>query len=460
MKEVPPTPEDSKSPSPEYPEYPWLPNTHRDRPSPTLHTQCAGENGDATSHPINVTPDTPTGEHQQRFLKHDVSPFHRMSNPNSSSCKTAQKADKSFQPAIQSIEHPESLPAESADDECEDSESSSEATPKAIDPLCTAVDKCVANSGDHRKVVSHIFGRNKLCTSQIPSDCWIFYCRKHYQRHRFRAKGTGWKRTQFDIIKRQLVRLETWGGVIDWEIALRKKERDELAVENRRAILNNIQPDYRESFLEPYLGRGKSYRDIDNLLDVIENEINLTGADDLPGFELLPNIDKKLYPSLKAARSAPKKTSHLSKSNTSSKRKRATKVTTPLTAANAKPTIKGRRLTQASEMLGTLEPTKDETAATTASNTKLHATDANPSTKRRRLARASAKLDTPEPSTDATVSNSPLLPNVEGFQAVNSVQRGQHTLPLRSARSTRRNSNARDRDDIGASQHRNVTDEA
>ena len=450
MKEIMPTPEESKSPSPEYPEYPWLPNAHRDRPSPALHMQRAGEDNGAISHLINVNSDTPTeGEHQQHLLKRGVSPNYRMSHQNPRSSKTTQKANKLSQSAIPSTEPPEPFPAECADDEREDEPSSSSTGPKVVDPLCTAVDECVANSGDHRKVVSHIFGRNKLCTSQIPPECWIFYCRKHYQRHRFRAKNTGWKRTQFDIIKRQLTRLETWGGVIDWEVALRKKERDELAVENRKAILNNARPDYRESFLEPYLGRGKSYRDVDDLLDVIENEISITDADDLPGFELLPNIDAKLHPPLKAARATPKKVSHISKAKTGTKRKRAATATTQLPATDAKPATKRHRLASASVTPDTPEPAGDEDAATITTSTKLPATNAKSATKRRRLVQAEQMLDTPEPSGDATVSNSPVLPSADGFQPINKPQRTFPSARLAATvtRGIKSNSNVRDKED-------------
>ena len=291
----------------------------------------------------------------------------------------------------------EDLPAESADDERDDDLESEDEVDQdeneVVDPLCTAIAKCVANSGDHRKVVSHIFGRNKICTSQIPSECWIFYCRKHYQRHRFRAKETGWKRTQFDIIKRQLARLETWGGVIDWEIALRKKEREELAIANRHALLNNTQPTYRESFLEPYLGSGKSFQEVNQVLQVIETETMSTNAKDLPGFELLPKIDKKLHPPNKATRKPqkPKADAHVAKSTTTTKRKRAVSASAKLPTADAKPASKRRRLVQASST-----------------------TDA-----------ATASL------LEDTNTNSPTPSTVLGFRSVN---QSQQTLPMRPAR--------------------------
>ena len=94
--------------------------------------------------------------------------------------------------------------------------------------LCQYTAKCNTGSRDYRKVISHIFGRNKKCTTQIPESCWIVYCRKHYQRTRYRTSKAQVKtyfNIQFDNLARQLTRMERWGGVRSWTIALRKKER-------------------------------------------------------------------------------------------------------------------------------------------------------------------------------------------------------------------------------------------
>ena len=94
--------------------------------------------------------------------------------------------------------------------------------------LCQFTANCNTGSRDYRKVISHIFGRNKKCTTQIPDSCWIIYCRKHYQRTRYRTNKAQIKtyfNIQFDNLSRQLTRMERWGGVRSWTIALRKKER-------------------------------------------------------------------------------------------------------------------------------------------------------------------------------------------------------------------------------------------
>ena len=427
MKTLPPTPELSKSPSledgeieeGEYPEYPWLPNAHRDTRSQILHTRPLNTNNYARMselrHPANHTPDGSTSSDSLRFsFKREASPNECTSLGNLAVMQQVHGADNSLGPATESSRL-HGLLADSADDELDDedelndeddldeeAEEAEEESP-VIDRICTAVNPCVAQSGDHRKVVSHIFGRNKICTSQIPPECWVYYCRKHYQRHRFRAKQTGWKRTQFDVIKRQLARMNTWGGVIDWEIALRKKERDGLAAANSEAVQHGTPVKYRESFLTAHLGSGKSFQDVHAVLQVIENEINTTGADDLPGFELLPNIDKRTHPPLKSCkiRKAPQSKREPRKPKTNSKR-----------------------------------------AAPTDANTST-ADAQQPPPKRRRLVRASRISSSPELSNDSIEQDFPVRPSSPRFRAVNDLlhneasyqpPRRQHRLPDRTVR--------------------------
>lgn len=411
MAETPPTSRASKSASPEYPEYPWLPNIHRDRPTQLSRRQQVDTHPrlSESNIPLNMTPDSPSNRDPlQRSFKREASSDDRELNRHMPAFRQGWEANEAsvsvIGPNLQSLYD---LPAELADDERDDEDDDNvpESTPEVVDPLCTAVPKCVANSGDHRKVVSHIFGRNKTCTSQIPPECWIFYCRKHYQRHRYRTKNTGWKCTQFDVIKRQLTRLDRWGGVIDWEVALRKKERDELAIENRKALLNGTRPTYRESFLEPHLGRGKSFRDVGRILTIIENETRSSDAADLPGFELLPNIDPKLYPPIKASQNGTARggETHTSKSKISEKRKRAasTTATAKLSAAVASSSI---------------------------------AADTRPPRKRRHLVQASRLMTNPTTLRgDDTQPSSPAPPTVLGFQAINRQPHRHRRLPIRSA---------------------------
>lgn len=73
-----------------------------------------------------------------------------------------------------------------------------------------------------RKVVSHFFGRNKASTKLFPDAVWVHYCRKHYQRARYRADQ--WPFTQCELLLESLSRMEQWDGVESFEITLRRRE--------------------------------------------------------------------------------------------------------------------------------------------------------------------------------------------------------------------------------------------
>ncbi|KAL8735738.1 MAG: hypothetical protein Q9181_002701 [Wetmoreana brouardii] len=169
-----------------------------------------------------------------------------------------------------------------------------------IDPICAgeADGQCTLRSGDHRKVTSHIFGRNKRCTHQIPEDCWIKYCRKHYQRQKYRCPQD-WFETQLLLIDGQIDKMEAWGGITSWTIAIRKKEKGMIDVENAYHAQHGRFPDgdlCRERFLLPYLGSGKTFQQIRDLIDVINRECDEKAIYNLPSFELLPAIDERRNP--------------------------------------------------------------------------------------------------------------------------------------------------------------------
>ena len=52
----------------------------------------------------------------------------------------------------------------------------------------------------------------------------------------------------------------------------------------------------RERFLLPYLGEDQTFADVRRLITAIQREVEHTSATELPGFELLPDIDPELYP--------------------------------------------------------------------------------------------------------------------------------------------------------------------
>lgn len=165
-----------------------------------------------------------------------------------------------------------------------------------------------AEKGDdgqnYRKVVSHIFGRNKTCTRQIPEHFFVTYTRKAYQRARQHAHGN-WAVKQLKLVRKQVNRMRKWGGVRSWAIELKaaqKKQIKQEDAESAQSATNNgnspPRPKCRERFLLRYLGRGKSFGDLNRVLDAIDEDLRgrADGAKDFPGVEFLPDIDKKLYP--------------------------------------------------------------------------------------------------------------------------------------------------------------------
>ena len=178
-------------------------------------------------------------------------------------------------------------------------------TSQDVDTKCAAVSTCIAKSGDHRKVVSHIFGRNKACTRELPKKLWILWCRKHYQRFRYRGHEESWNVVQLELIRKQLQIFEDWGQIRSWTVTLRRTERLALAKESENGFTctNNISACW-EHFLVPYLGPNKTFAQIREILGAIERKYTEAGYHNrvnklktFPGVEFLPNfgrhVDKK-----------------------------------------------------------------------------------------------------------------------------------------------------------------------
>ena len=221
------------------------------------------------------------------------------------------------------------------------------------EPKCSYCPVCSTGS-PLRKVVSHIFGRNKLSTRQIPKNVWVYYCRKHYQRSRYR-NPRGFARQQVLLVRRQCERLEQWGGVKQWVIKVRRREelrmtREEedggaaeeaedmadeeggegggggggravaTALDEDEAATNGEGGSRRSSnatvtnspggggggsrrgsvgggsgsgWIRKYTGREKTIQDVYSLLEKIEVEVQNNGGK-FPDVELLPNVDLAL----------------------------------------------------------------------------------------------------------------------------------------------------------------------
>ncbi|KAK9448894.1 uncharacterized protein V1518DRAFT_416607 [Limtongia smithiae] len=74
-----------------------------------------------------------------------------------------------------------------------------------------------------RKVVSHIFGRNKRQTLAIPEHVWVTICRRHYQRESYRKDG--FPIVQVKLILLQLEKLEKWGRVSSFAVVRSRPKR-------------------------------------------------------------------------------------------------------------------------------------------------------------------------------------------------------------------------------------------
>lgn len=153
--------------------------------------------------------------------------------------------------------------------------------PKTDVKLCEFSSPCRMNpspDGMHwRKVVSHIFGRNKASTKLFPDAVWVHYCRKHYQRARYRADQ--WPFTQCDLIVESLYRMEQWNGVLSFELTLRRREqdRDTGQMPSRNpALTRYLQSGRRHptavtapvpDWLRNELGKNKSFNDIRRIVE-------------------------------------------------------------------------------------------------------------------------------------------------------------------------------------------------
>lgn len=105
---------------------------------------------------------------------------------------------------------------------------------------------CPTESPYRRKVVSHIFGRNKKCTRALPDWVWTYYCRKHYQRAKYRMNG--WGVHQSELAIRAVENMHEWGGVESFNLQLRRREADRTSKqENDTAADTETSPNTANS---------------------------------------------------------------------------------------------------------------------------------------------------------------------------------------------------------------------
>ncbi|ELR07867.1 hypothetical protein VC83_09496 [Pseudogymnoascus destructans] len=218
------------------------------------------------------------------------------------------------EPTPPSSQHPEneSPQAETLDDALH---LGSQYTPPLQDLHSTCMFKEGCDTGSQpRKAVSHIFGRNKMCTRLIPEHVWVRYCRKHYQRSRYR-EPKNWPRCQCDLVQKQIQRLEEWsaenerreeGGVVrSWGLAVRKREQkrlDDLALSKARGGRGNpyvgnyedVDPSAPATavplWLRSLCGKTYSTLDIRDIFNRVHQELLNSPSPVFPDIEILPHI--------------------------------------------------------------------------------------------------------------------------------------------------------------------------
>ncbi|CAD6500605.1 BgTH12-06315 [Blumeria graminis f. sp. triticale] len=187
---------------------------------------------------------------------------------------------------------------------------------------CMYIPHCDTGS-QLRKAISHIFGRNKICTRQIPSHVWVHYCRKHYQRSRYRNPKE-YAKLQCDLVQQQIRRVHEWsqineslnkaGVVRDWSMSVRKREQKRLddlqSGKKRKSIPSEEEEDGDEDsnvaggkpsnsaipatavpkWLLEHCRKGYSTQEILGIFNRLHQEILDDTISTFPDIEILPNI--------------------------------------------------------------------------------------------------------------------------------------------------------------------------
>lgn len=168
-----------------------------------------------------------------------------------------------------------------------------------------------------RKAISHIFGRNKMCTRLVPPEVWVHYCRKHYQRSRYRNPKE-YAKLQCDLVQKQIRRIHDWslfnqingrpGVVQDWGLAVRKREQKRIdglsgAKRKRSSSQYDDSEDDDDSpvpatavpkWLRALCGKGYDTHSILRIFGRLHTEIFADLMPQFPDIEILPNIATEL----------------------------------------------------------------------------------------------------------------------------------------------------------------------
>lgn len=179
---------------------------------------------------------------------------------------------------------------------------------------CMFVENCKTES-QLRKAISHIFGRNKMCTRQIPDQIWVHYCRKHYQRSRYRDPKR-FVKVQSDLVLQQIHQIHNWSeqnrlngrpGVVEsWGLAVRKREQkrlDDLSSNRKRTasvldsdvdIASGLATSQPHTAVPDWMleltGTGYATSQMLEIFGRLQEEVSINKHMSFPDVEILPNI--------------------------------------------------------------------------------------------------------------------------------------------------------------------------
>lgn len=170
---------------------------------------------------------------------------------------------------------------------------------------CMFVENCDTGS-QLRKAISHLFGRNKTCTLKIPKEVWVYYCRKHYQRIRYR-NARSYPVNQMELVQLQIERLQKWSDkniqrgkgahIKSWALSLRKREEKRLlgskgtkGDDNDAVSLTPAGGSSIPRWIIEKVGEGYTTKHMFEIAARLRDEIINGNLTQVPEIEFLPDI--------------------------------------------------------------------------------------------------------------------------------------------------------------------------
>jgi len=261
---------------------------------------------------------SPGGASSSPFAKVNASPM-SVTAPallENSSLMSVSSMGPQAEPTPPSSQHPDNAsPTSLVQYAGPDTPPSNNMEVEKTEPICMYIPNCDTGS-TLRKAVSHIFGRNKMCTRLIPEHIWVFYCRKHYQRSRYR-NPMEYAKLQCDLVQKQIRAIREWsdnnkknglpGEVIDWELAVRKREAKRLSEKKAASRKRTASAAFADSsdegedggrepstavpaWLVAQCRKGYSTKEVLKIFYQLHEQILNDVHNCFPDIEILPNI--------------------------------------------------------------------------------------------------------------------------------------------------------------------------